>query len=300
MAAGYTVHLFVPNGDPNGVVIAERMNWTGRVTVVPRDQWTTVRNRDEFGLTGVYILFGYDEQRDEDLPSLYIGEADAVRHRLDSHVQRMAFWERAVVLTAGSHLNKAHVKWLEATLIARAKDAGRCVVTNPGGSNRPRLSESEEADMNAFLAEALAILPLVELRVFEPKGPVTTPGADSIHSKRPDFDTMIVPARQEGFQRVFLGEHAWHAVRIGRERLPYIQYLAVYQTQPVSAVTHLATVDHIEPYGVEGKFKLVFTGAPQSLDHAIPLGDAPQGSMQSVRYTSLDKLRRARTFADVL
>ena len=31
--------------------------------------------------------------------------------------------------------------------------------------------------------------------------------------------------------------------------LPKIKYIAAYQSQPVSAVTHFAPVDHIEPYG---------------------------------------------------
>lgn len=52
----------------------------------------------------------YDEQQDGDVPWLHRGEADTVRPRVDSHGQRLAFWERAIVLTAGSPLNKAHVK----------------------------------------------------------------------------------------------------------------------------------------------------------------------------------------------
>ena len=75
----------------------------------------------------------YDEQQDGDVPLLHRGEADTVRPRVDSHGQRLAFWERAIVLTAGSPLNKAHVKGREATVIARAKDAGRCAVTHPRG-----------------------------------------------------------------------------------------------------------------------------------------------------------------------
>ena len=87
--------------------------------------------------------------------------------------------------------------------------------------------------MDAFLADALAILPQGELRVCESTGPVTTPGANGVPSKRPGFDTIIVPARQEGFPRVFLGRREAYAVRISRQRFPHIQYLAEYQTQPV-------------------------------------------------------------------
>jgi hypothetical protein len=38
-----------------------------------------------------------------------------------------------------------------------------------------------------------------------------------------------------------------------------IKYIAAYQSNPVSAVTHVAPVSSIEPYGEDGKFKLIFS-----------------------------------------
>lgn len=40
--------------------------------------------------------------------------------------------------------------------------------------------------------------------------------------------------------------------------LEKIKYIAAYQTQPVSAITHFAPVDRIEPYGEEGNTNLFF------------------------------------------
>jgi hypothetical protein len=67
---------------------------------------------------------------------------------------------------------------------------------------------------------------------------------------------VVVPA-QKGFRKVFLGENAWYAVRIARGMLPRIKYIAAYQSQPVSAVTHVAPVASIEPYGESGKYKIM-------------------------------------------
>jgi hypothetical protein len=58
----------------------------------PRERWQAARSRAELGRTGVYILVGYKEGDDEDLPTLYIGEGDAVRERIDSHAQNKEFW----------------------------------------------------------------------------------------------------------------------------------------------------------------------------------------------------------------
>jgi hypothetical protein len=43
---------------------------------------------------------------------------------------------------------------------------------------------------------------------------------------------------------------------------------------PIAAVTHLAKIDHIEPYGDSGKYKVVFKGPAVPLEKTIPSGDA--------------------------
>src|ERR1700752_4876248 len=65
MATGpFTIRIFVPDGDPEGVRLIDRMNWTGHGIVFPRSKWPEVRQRAEFIRAGVYILVGY---QDEDL-----------------------------------------------------------------------------------------------------------------------------------------------------------------------------------------------------------------------------------------
>ena len=78
-----------------------------------------------------------------------------------------------------------------------------------------------------------------------------------------------------------------------------IKYIAAYQTQPVSAITHYAPLDRIEPYGESGKYKLIFSEKAQPFG-PIPYGDAPQGAMQGPRYTTFEKLKSAKTLTDVL
>ncbi len=54
----FTLRISVPDGDPEGVRIIDRMNWTGLGIVFPREKWPTTRPRREFGRPGVYILTG--------------------------------------------------------------------------------------------------------------------------------------------------------------------------------------------------------------------------------------------------
>jgi hypothetical protein len=302
MSNPFTIRIFVPDGDPEGVRIIDRMNWTGLGIVFPREKWLETRNRDEFNRTGVYVLVGYQGEED-DLPTLYIGQGDGVRNRIESHYGKKDFWDWGIVfVSANNGLNRAHVTWLEYALVERAQQAKRSHLDNGNTPQEPGLSESEKADTQGFLKEILQILPLVGLRAFEIPKPVATPKASSQEppiSSKPQKDTIIVPAQKEGFDRVFLGENCWYAIRIAGGKLTKIKYIAAYQTQPISAVTHYAPVDRIEPYGEDGKYRVIFSEPAKEIE-PIPYGDAPTGAMQGLRYTSFQKLQAAKQLSDLI
>jgi len=303
MADPFTIRIFVPDGDPEGVRLIDRMNWTGVGVAFPRTKWSEVRQRPELQRTGVYILRGYVGE-DADLPTLYIGQADSVRNRIENHVQEKDFWDWGIVfVSASGGLNRAHVTWLEYALVKRANEANQCHLENGNAPQEPAPTEAEKADTQGFLKEILQILPLVGLRAFEYPKPVAVPAAadPGTRPRSPSAtpDTIIVPAQKDGFERVFLGENCWYAIRISGGMLDKIKYIAAYQTQPVSAITHHAPVARIEPYGEEGKYKLIFSEKAKPIG-PIPFGDAPQGAMQGPRYTSLAKLQAAKKLTDLL
>ncbi len=214
----FTIRIFVPNGDPHGVRLIDRMNWTGVGIVFPRTKWSDARIRLELQRTGVYILVGSAEE-DSNLPTLYIGQGDGVRNRIDSHVQSKDFWDWGIVFVSSSGgLNRAHVTWLEYALISRVNETNQCVLNNANSPQEPALMEAEKADTKGFLNEILQILPLVGLRAFEFPETVAVPAAlDSGTSSpliRGGLDTVVVPAQKEGFEQVFLGEDCWYAIRI--------------------------------------------------------------------------------------
>lgn len=300
----YTIRIFVPDGDPEGVRIIDRMNWTGKGLVFPRSKWSETRKRQEFQQAGVYILVG-DGDEDDDLPIVYVGEGDGIQQRIDDHEKKKDFWSWGLAFVSTNRaLNKAHVQWLEYALVAKATELRRCRLDNGNVPREPELTESEKADTRGFLREILQILPLVGLRVFEtPKAVVVAPGSDapsgSTKPKAGVLDTVVVPAQRDGFISTFLGEDCWYAIRISGGMLDKIKWIAGYQANPVSAVTHVAEVARIEPYGDGSKYRVVFKGKAQPLPTPIPFGDAPSGSMQGLRYTSHEKLFAARKVADL-
>lgn len=289
--AGYTIRIFVADGEPEGVRVIDQMNWTGIGIAFPRGLWPKVKTRKEFDRAGVYILVGYGEE-DEELPRIYVGESDDIRARFERHDKTKEFWAWAIFFTSNAALNKAHVQWLEYALLQRATAAGQCILDNGNARQAPALSEHEQADVAGFLDQMLRILPLVNLRAFEKAKPVavavTEPQVE-LPKGRSALDSSIAPAQKDGFDRVFLGEHSWHAIRVAGAMLDKFKYCAAYHATPVSAVTHVAPVKQIEPFGDSGKYRLVFA-EPASKIRPIPFGDATTGSMQGAQ---IHQLRQA-------
>lgn len=163
---GFSVNVFLPNGDPEGLKVVEKSNWTGRGLVIPRAMFGESKSREEMGRTGVYLLVGPSET--SSLPALYVGEGDPIRPRLEQHLKNKEFWTHAVAFTSkDSNLNKAHVQRLESRLVELANNAKRCVLDNGNMPAPPSLSESDEAMAEGFLDDVLLCLPILGYSMFE-------------------------------------------------------------------------------------------------------------------------------------
>ena len=162
----FSIRIFVVDGDPDGLRTIERSNWNGKGIMFPRALYTHVRNRSEFEQPGVYLLIG--PRTDGDGEMLYIGEGDPVKQRFEEHYADRDFWTRTVFFVAGSgQLHKAHIQFLEAQLISRAKAAKRMPLDNIKNSNEPTLSDADRAEMNEFLHIILGMLPVLGVQAFE-------------------------------------------------------------------------------------------------------------------------------------
>ena len=116
---------------------------------------------------------------------------------------------------------------------------------------------------------------------------------------KPDWDTMVCAAQEEGFQRAFIQEKAWWAVRINQKYLDHIKYIAIYRVAPISAITHYGKVAKIEPYENTGKYKLYLKGDPLELKPPVGLGNNIYLKPQGPRYALLGKILQAKQLDDI-
>jgi hypothetical protein len=157
--AGRSVRLFLVDGTPQGMRTAEVGNWTGLAMVCPRTDLVKLGKRDAVRGAGVYLLLAPSETLAARL-RVYIGEADDVWARLQTHDSRKDWWTWVIVFVSkDENLTKAHVRWLEAKLLRDIKDAKRADTENdnePGGGHLP---EADAADMETFLENIHLLLP---------------------------------------------------------------------------------------------------------------------------------------------
>ena len=160
---GRSLELYFIDGRPDGMLTAEVFNWTGHVLMTPRTQIAEALRRKEADYTGVYLLMGENDQG----PLAYIGEGEVISDRIRSHDSKRDWWTKAVLVTTGANnLNKAHIKYLEARLIAEAVEIGRMPLENGNNPSRPGLSEAAIANMEGFLEYLFLVLPAIGVDMF--------------------------------------------------------------------------------------------------------------------------------------
>lgn len=163
--ASATIKIFLPHGDPKRLRTAELSNWTGKAVAGPRSEFDSVLAREESISSGVYFLTGDDP--DTGKPSVYIGEAESIKDRVKSHLDK-DYWNQIVFFVSkDENLTKAHIRYCEGRLIDIAKSAGKAIVKNSQGSGS-KLPESDREDMEVFLEKMQQLLPALGVEVLVP------------------------------------------------------------------------------------------------------------------------------------
>ncbi len=146
MSRPQTIQIFLPDGNPTSIKIADLTNRLIVAVLIPRNKLIECGIRQEIRKYGIYFLFGINE--DKAKPIAYIGETDDCFERLKSHNRNKEFWTYAIAITSKSDIfTKSHVKFLEYICIKTAKEIGRYDLENLTAPPKEHISESMEADL---------------------------------------------------------------------------------------------------------------------------------------------------------
>lgn len=145
MNKGKTIQIFLPDGNPRGVRIADVTRGTVKCLSIPRSSLELGYKRSELKNVGVYFLVGTS---DSGKNQVYIGEAENCLKRIKQHNQTKDFWNIVLALVSKTDFfTKSHIKYLEWLCHKEALETDRFVLQNSTKPTKPHISESLEADL---------------------------------------------------------------------------------------------------------------------------------------------------------
>ena len=164
MTFNKTIQMCIFDGNPNGRIMCELSNWNGRVYKISRNDLSEFANRPDCEYTGVYFLFGKDEDNND---TVYVGEAEKMLVRLKQHLKDHNYWNDCVVISKDNILNKAHVKYLENKFYTLAVDAKRSSIINNTVPTCSSISEFDESMLTEFIENARLLVNTLGYKVFD-------------------------------------------------------------------------------------------------------------------------------------
>jgi Domain of unknown function (DUF4357) len=141
-----TIQIFLPDGNPRSVRIAEITSRTIHAILIPRARLDYAVTREELSNVGIYFLIGTEEEQGR--PLLYVGQAENCAHRIQRHNQKKDFWNVAIAIVSKTQtFTNTHIRYLEWLCHKQAKNAGRYELDNANAPKKPHISEPVEADL---------------------------------------------------------------------------------------------------------------------------------------------------------
>lgn len=160
-----TIQMCIFDGNPNGRIMCELSNWNGRVYKISRNDLNEFANREDSNHTGVYFLFGKDDDNND---TVYIGEAERMLIRLKQHLKDENYWNDCIVVISKDNvLNKAHVKFLENKFYNLANDAKRATIINNTIPTCSSISEFDQSMLEEFIDNAKLLVNTLGFKVFD-------------------------------------------------------------------------------------------------------------------------------------
>lgn len=169
-----TIQLLLLDGDARGRIKCSLVNWTGVAYLIPRTELHRCKDMAILNQTGVYLLFGKDEETGDD--QVYVGQArsrkngNGVLGRITEHLgeEKLDYWTQAVVLTTSNDsFGPTEISYLENYFYAAASKAGRYTVVNGLDPSPGNVTEERKADLREFSDYSELVIGALGFKVFD-------------------------------------------------------------------------------------------------------------------------------------
>lgn len=175
MKRGKNINMFLMDGEVTGKIKCTLSNWTGVIYKIPRIQLADLKSRDELKQTGIYFLFGRDEDKQKNVT--YIGQAtnrkngEGVLLRVQEHIRdsHADYFNDVIILTTQNNsFGPTEISYLENKFTQLAKESGRYIVKNGNEPNPGNVTEEKQSELDEVVENVLMIVGTLGYRVFIP------------------------------------------------------------------------------------------------------------------------------------
>ena len=172
MKSSQNFNLFLMDGEVTGRIKCTLSNWTGLAYKVPRPYLEKCKDRQDLKQSGVYFLFGKNDDGDDEV---YIGQAgirkngEGVLFRVSEHLKDEIYFSDAVMLTTQNNsFGPTEISYLENKFTNMAIDVDRYKVRNGNDPNPGNVTEEKESELEDFVEYSKMVLGVLGYKIFVP------------------------------------------------------------------------------------------------------------------------------------
>lgn len=175
MKRSKNINMFLMDGEVTGKIKCTLSNWKGVLYKIPRLQLSDLKSREDMKGSGIYFLFGRDEESDKEMT--YIGQATTRKngegvllrvqeHTRDSHADY--FNDVIILTTQNNSFGPTEISYLENKFTQLAKEAGRFLVKNGNDPNAGNVTEEKQSELDEVVDNTMTIIGTLGYRLFVP------------------------------------------------------------------------------------------------------------------------------------
>ena len=172
MSNGKNFNLFLMDGDVTGRIKCTLSNWTGLAYKIPRSHLDKCKERQDLKQSGVYFLFGRNDNNEE---VVYVGQAgirkngEGVLFRVTEHLKDKEYFSDAVILTTQNNsFGPTEISYLENKFTNLAREIERFKVRNENEPNAVNVTEEKESELEDFVVYSKMVLGVLGYKIFVP------------------------------------------------------------------------------------------------------------------------------------
>lgn len=165
-------NIFLMDGEVTGRIKCTLPGWSGLAYKIPRTYLDKSKDREHLKQSGVYFLFGKNNN-DED--AVYIGQAgirkngEGVLFRVSEHLRDNFYFNEVVMLTTNDNSwGPTEISYLENKFTNLAINTNRYRVQNGNDPNPGNVTEEKEAELEFYVEQFKIMLGVLGYKIFVP------------------------------------------------------------------------------------------------------------------------------------